>query len=99
MERKTVAKFAFLMSIPGILGSLVMEGADLAKNGLGKVDWIGAGLGVIFAFAAGILAVKFMIAFISQKKMYGFAIYTLVLGTLVVLDQFVFHVFFKTRPF
>lgn len=99
MDRKTVAKFAFLMSIPGILGSLVMEGADLVKEGLGNVDWAGAGLGVIFAFASGILAVKFMIAFISQKKMYGFAVYTFILGTLVILDQFVFHIFFKTRPF
>lgn len=99
MDRKTVAKFAFLMSIPGILGSLVMEGADLAKEGLGNVDWISAGLGVIFAFIAGILAIKFMIAFVSQKKMYGFAIYTSILGTLIILDQFVFHIFFKTRPF
>lgn len=99
MERKTVAKFAFLMSVPGILGSLVMEGADLVKGNIGNVDWVGAGLGVLFAFGAGLLAVKFMIAFVSQKRMYGFAIYTLILGTLVVLDQFVFHIFFKTRPF
>jgi undecaprenyl-diphosphatase len=99
MERKTVAKFAFLMSIPGILGACVLEGVDAVKGGLSNVDWIGTGLGVIFAFAAGFIAVKFMISFVSQKKLYGFAIYTLVLGALVILDQFVFNIFFKIRPF
>jgi len=95
MERKTAAKFVFLMSVPGILGAFVMEGADAVKAGLSNVDWVGTGLGVIFAFIAGFIAVKFMIAFVSQKKLYGFAIYTLVLGTLVVLDQYIFHIFFK----
>ena len=99
MERRTATRFAFLMSIPGILGSFVMEGWDLMKTGVGHVDWVGTGLGVLFAFVAGIIAVRFMIAFVAQRKLYGFAIYTLILGVLVILDQFVFHIFFKVRPF
>ncbi len=98
MERRQTAKFAFLMSIPAILGSAVMEGIDAAKAGFAGIDWLGTALGVAFAFAAGFVAVKFMIALISQKRLFGFAIYTFILGGLVVLDQFVFNVFF-TRPF
>jgi undecaprenyl-diphosphatase len=95
MERKTVAKFAFLMSIPGILGGVVMEGKDVLDSGLAGVDWIGTILGMLFALVAGVLAVRFMIAFVSKKKLYGFGIYTLVLGLLVVLDQYVLHLAFK----
>lgn len=96
MERKTAAKFAFLMSIPGILGGLVVEGKDLLENGgISDIDWVGTILGVIFAFVAGIVAVRFMIAFVSKRKLYGFGIYALILGLLVVLDQYVFHLAFK----
>jgi len=99
MERKTAAKFAFLMSIPGILGAFVLEGAGAVKAGLGGVNWLATAVGTLFAFAAGYAAVRFMIAFVSKKRLYGFAIYTLLIGLLIVLDQFVFHLVFKTRPF
>ena len=32
-----------------------------------------------------------MIALVSKKKLYGFAIYVAVLGIWILLDQYVFH--------
>jgi undecaprenyl-diphosphatase len=50
--------------------------------------------GTISAAVVGFFAVKFMLKIIREKSLFGFAIYTGVLGLLVLLDQFVTQVVF-----
>ena len=48
------------------------------------------------AAISGFFAIKLMIKLIVNKSLNVFAIYTLVLGILVLLDQFVFNLVFTS---
>ncbi len=97
MDRKFLARFSFLMSIPAILGAfcwdvlkLVLKGNDSAV----KISWFATILGMVAAFIVGFLAIKYMLHLIRNKSFKPFAIYTLILGFLVCLDKFVLHIVF-----
>ena len=51
-------------------------------------------IGTICAAIAGFFAVKFMLNLIKKHRLYGFAVYTALLGIFVVLDQVVLHLVF-----
>lgn len=95
VERSAATKFSFLMTIPVILGSVVFQGYDLIKTGVdAAIPVIPTIVGVIAAAVSGFVAVKGMLSIVRSKKLYGFAIYTAILGVLVLLDQFVLHIVF-----
>jgi len=87
LDRKSCANFAFLMSIPAILGSLVYEGYSTLKSGFDAIDWMPVMVGVAVSLISGFIAVKFMLNLIAKKKLYGFAIYTLALGIIILAVQ------------
>ena len=49
---------------------------------------------MVTAGVTGYLAIRLMLAAIRKKKLWGFALYTGLLGVAVLLDQFIFHFFF-----
>lgn len=91
LNRKLAARFAFLMSIPAILGSLVFEFKDLIEYGTGGIGVMPLIIGALVAAISGFFAVRFMLKLISEKKLYGFAIYVAVLGIFVICDQLFIH--------
>ncbi len=98
LDRGFAARFSFLMSIPAILGSLVLEGKDAIEAGLGNLPWLQIIVGMVFAGVSGFFAIRFMINLITNKKLYGFAIYVGALGVLILLDQLFFNIVFQ-NPF
>jgi undecaprenyl-diphosphatase len=90
IERKEAATFSFLMSVPAILGSVAVQGYEIFKGQNIPTDILPTIIGMVCAAVAGFFAVKFMIALITRKKLYGFAIYVAILGVFVLLDQNVF---------
>lgn len=94
LERGEAARFSFLISIPVILGSFLLETYDVVKAGIGSIDWLPVLAGMIAAGVSGFFAVKFMLKIVEKKKLYGFAVYVAILGVFVLLDQTVFHFFF-----
>lgn len=91
LNRDKSANFAFLMSIPVILGSIVYQGYDIVKEGAFDSSIILPSLiGMVFAGISGYFAVRFMLKLVKKHRLYGFAIYTAILGAFVLLDQFVF---------
>lgn len=87
LDRKLCARFSFLMSIPAILGSLVFKFKDLMSIGSDGTSVWALMVGALFAAVSGFLAVRYMIRMISQKKLYGFAIYVGALGVIVLICQ------------
>ena len=53
LERVSAARFAFLMSVPAILGSLVFKFKDLVEVGTQSVGWSTLIVGTVVAAAAG----------------------------------------------
>lgn len=91
LRRETAARYAFLMSIPTILGGFVFSVGDVAENGMGDISWPAVIAGTIAAAACGYFAIRFMLKLISDHRLYGFAIYTAAVGVLVLLETTVFN--------
>lgn len=97
IERKTAADFSFLLSIPAILGAVVVDLYKVVKTGAGELAAIGAApfvFGMLFAGVAGFIAVKSMINLIQRQKLKYFSYYLWIIGVFVLIDQLVLHVFF-----
>lgn len=97
IERKTAADFAFLLSIPAILAAVVLDIYKMVQAGENTLAQIGTAplaVGMLFAAVSGFFAIKMMLKLILNRKLKYFSWYLWILGTLVLLDQLVFHVFF-----
>lgn len=97
LDRKSAADFSFLMSIPAILGGLVLELYKLVKDpealaGVMQPSYWGVTvLAMLVAAISGYFAVRFMIRLVTKKGLLGFAVYTAILGVAVIALQ-IFHV-------
>ncbi|MDO4563958.1 MAG: undecaprenyl-diphosphate phosphatase, partial [Clostridia bacterium] len=94
LSRKAAADFSFLLSIPSIIGGAVLEIPDALSEGIGDIHITCVVAGMIVAGVTGYFAIKLVLGAIKRKKLWGFAVYTGVLGLLVLADQFVTHIFF-----
>jgi undecaprenyl-diphosphatase len=100
LSRKRSADFAFLMSVPAVLGAIVldlwkhsdkvMDGTMVAQMG----GWMPLLVGVITSAVFGFLAIKFMLSIVRRVRLTWFGVYTGILGILILLDQYIFHYFF-----
>ncbi len=86
-KREEVAKFSFLMSIPIILGSVVMEVKDLIFPGeegialsFGGPEAVGMVFGVVCAAIFGFFSVKVMLKVIGKANYKWFAFYLVLLS-------------------
>lgn len=88
LERTFAVKFAFLISIPSILGSVVLELPDAIKEGIDPqlVGPILAGMAV--AAVSGFIAIKTMIQIVSKKKLSYFSYYVWALGIFTIAYSF-----------
>jgi|AGTN01.2.fsa_nt_gi Uncharacterized bacitracin resistance protein len=91
VERQRVARFAFLMSIPAIIGAALFQGYDAVQSPDLTIQWAPLIAGTACAAVTGYIAIRFMLALISKKRLWGFAIYVAALGAFVLLDQYLLH--------
>ena len=85
LERKFAVKFVFLISIPSILGSAVLELPDAIAAGLDPSQIGPILVGMAVAAISGLVAIKTMIKIVSDKKLSWFSWYVWIVGTAVVL--------------
>lgn len=92
LSRKRAADFAFLMSIPAILGSAVLELKDVIFGDVTvSLQLLPTVVGVLSAAVFGLIAIKGFLALIRKISMNVFAVYTFLLGTFLLLNKYVFH--------
>ncbi|MDR1024775.1 MAG: undecaprenyl-diphosphate phosphatase [Treponema sp.] len=101
LDRDFAARFSFLLSIPAILGALVLQIGDLAGARAGPapeaVEGIGAAplaAGTLAAALVGFFSIRLMLKIVRERSLTGFAVYTGVLGALVLADRFGPRLFF-----
>lgn len=85
LNRPLAVKFAFLISIPSILGAAVMEAPAALAQGIETSYILPILSGIIVAAVSGYIAIKTMIRLVSNKKLHIFSYYTWVVGALVLL--------------
>lgn len=83
-DRTTAARFAFLLSIPTILGGAVLTGCDAYKMEL-PINSGDLALAISCSFIFGLLAIKGMMHFIARYSLLPFVIYRLILGIVLLM--------------
>ena len=88
LNRRSAAKFAFMMSAPAILGSLLFEGKDAIENGyMSQLALVPTIVGVVVAAISGYLAIRFMLRLINKVSLNWFALYVALLGLVILCLQ------------
>ncbi|MBQ8654606.1 MAG: undecaprenyl-diphosphate phosphatase [Clostridia bacterium] len=88
LDRKAGAKFAFMMSAPAIVGSLLFEAKDAVEMGyLAELALIPTIVGMVVAAVSGYLAIRFMLKLINRVSLNWFALYVAILGLIVLVLQ------------
>ena len=88
IKKEACVKYAFLISIPSILGSVILEGPKAFDGGMDLNFLVPVAVGVLVAAISGFLAIKIMIAFVSKNKLKYFSYYTWILGVAVIIYTF-----------
>lgn len=82
IDKAHVAEFSFLLSIPAILGAIVLQ---IIKYKGQEIDIAPYSIGFLTAFVFGLLAIRILLNLLKTKNFKIFTYYCLVLGVLVIL--------------
>lgn len=84
LNRSDAARFSFLLGLPAIAGSGLLEFLSLVEHGLGQAGYINLGVGIFTAFVSGYLTIGFLLQFLKQYGTLSFVIYRIVLGITIL---------------
>jgi len=86
LKREKAYKFSFLLSIPAILGDLIIEAytqrGQFAVQGVGSVNLL---VGLVLAMVAGYAAIRIVGKLVTTRRFHYFAFYTWSLGVVLIL--------------
>ena len=88
--KKDCAKYSFLISIPIIIASLIMElisGVTFDSFNIGLI------ISLIVCFIVGLLSIKIMTSFVDKNKLFIFGYYLIILSAFLILNDMVLHLF------
>ena len=96
LTSKSAADFSFMMAIPAVCGSVVLEAWDWLKDGGGigalEGSYAQVAVGVLVSFIVGLLAIKFMLAVIKKAKLKWFALYLVLLAALILVNDYAYKI-------
>lgn len=87
LERSAAVRFSFLLSMPVILGAVARQGVDAI--GSADVEWRVIGIGATTAFLLGLLAIRFLLAFVATRTLMPFVWYRIGLAAVILVAAFV----------
>jgi undecaprenyl-diphosphatase len=82
LDRDAAARFSFLLAIPAILGSLILEIIDVGFNSLMTLSLV---VGFLSSVVFSLLALTILFVFIKRFNLLPFAIYCLMIPTLYLI--------------
>jgi len=85
LDRAYAAKFSFVMSIPAILGSLILQIADIFQEGVDVSLFPAFFAGAVVSGLVGLLAIRLLQYLLKNKKFYFFAIYCFIIGVFSII--------------
>jgi undecaprenyl-diphosphatase len=92
LKREKAFRFSFLLSIPAILGDMIVEAykqqGQVSANQIGIFEMMG---GVAVTMVAGYVALKLVSRITIGKKFHYFAFYTLALGIALLILTLAIH--------
>lgn len=96
LTRETAARFSFLLSIIVIIGAGTLEVFELAQSQtmVYAGDIVPYMVGFVTAAVSGYLAIRLLLHLITKCKLKYFSYYLFVLSAWILVDRFVFNLFF-----
>ncbi|MCC5834430.1 MAG: hypothetical protein JJU20_06835 [Opitutales bacterium] len=80
LERETAVRFSFLLAIPVILGSSVLSIRHFFDGGFADFGILPMMVSFIVSFAASLIGITWLIAFLRTSRLIYFAVYCILLG-------------------
>ncbi len=84
LKRSEAARFSFLLGLPAIGASGLLEFLDLLEGGLGEEGLINIGVGIVAAAISGYASIGFLLRFLQRYGTDVFSIYRIILGSLIL---------------
>ncbi|MFA5449349.1 MAG: undecaprenyl-diphosphate phosphatase [Clostridia bacterium] len=84
VSREAAADFSFLLSIPIIIGSALVETVDVIRTDV-VISWGPVAVGVAVSFVSGLIAIKLLLKFVKKYSFIPFGIYTGILAILCLI--------------
>lgn len=89
LDRRFAVKYSFIMSIPAILGAMVLQLKDIGSEALMSTDLIHYAIGMAVAAVVGYICIKTMLVIVKKRKFKFFSIYCLIVGIVSIIGYFV----------
>jgi len=83
LERETAAVFAFLLSVPTLLGAFAYGLVTLDRF---ELDFGASAIGFVAAFLTGLASITYLLKAVREKRLWIFAAYCLVIGAAVLVS-------------
>ena len=84
-DKKFAVKFSFIMSIPAILGALILDLKDIDFSAIGGQMWGYYVIGMVLAAVIGYFCIKVVNYLAKERKFKYFSIYCLVIGLVAII--------------
>lgn len=84
MKRETAARFSFLLSIPAIFASGILQFYQ-ALSYISQQDWMSVAVATIVSGLSGYFAIDFLIKFLKKHSTYIFIVYRIILGIAILI--------------
>lgn len=103
-ERKSAARFSFLLSTPVIVGAGILEfwrmvgevvpSSSSIINPMPRVavDWSVLIVGIVFASVTGFLCIRYFLRYLESRSFLPFVIYRIVLAAIILMYYIRYHI-------
>jgi undecaprenyl-diphosphatase len=85
LNRESAARFSFLLSMPVILGAVLLEAFKLVRAGELQGQGPVMGVGILASAVVGIAAIRFLLGYLRRNSVLLFVGYRVAAGALVLL--------------
>lgn len=88
-EKRFAVKYSFIMSIPAVLGAVVLELKDFKTLHLSNQDITACIIATVIAAVVGYLSICFMMSLVRGRKYKYFSIYCIIIGFVAIGYYFI----------
>jgi undecaprenyl-diphosphatase len=91
LRRDFAVKYSFIMSIPAILGAMVLDGKELFTANLAAGELACYFVGAVVAAVVGYICIKTLLVVVRKKNFRFFAYYCFIVGAIAIVAHFVMN--------
>lgn len=91
LDKNVAVRFSFLLSIPAILGAMVLDIKNLFEAGANTTPISCIIVGMIVAGVSGYFAIKFLLDIVRRRSLSIFSVYCTIVGAMAIILNFVLN--------